>query len=62
MKKIEVKNEQKNKDGKINTIWLIWYLKRNIFPDGILMKQKSRLCSYGGMQQWVVNTGKLMLQ
>ena len=55
MKNSEVKNNHKNKDGKIKTILSIWSFKRNIFPDGILMKHKARLCAHGVIQQWLVN-------
>ena len=55
MKKIEVKNKHKNKYGKIKTILSIWSFKRKRFPDGGLMKHKSRLCARGGIQQWLFN-------
>ena len=55
MKKSEVKNKHKNKDGKLKTILSIWHFKRNKFPDGRLMKHISRLCTHGVMQLWVVN-------
>ena len=55
MKNIEVNNKHKNKYGNIKTILSIWYLKRKRFPDGILMKHKSRLCENGGIQKWGVN-------
>ena len=52
IKNIEVKNKHKNIDGKLNTILSIWYFKRKIFPGGSLMRHKSRLCAYGGMEKW----------
>ena len=52
MKKSEVKNKHKNKDGKLKTILSIWYFKRNRFPNGRLMKHKARICAHGGIQQW----------
>ena len=52
---IGVKNNHKHKYGKLKTILSIWYFKRKIFPDGILMKHKSRFFSHGGMQQWRVH-------
>ena len=52
MKKSEVNNKHKNKYGNLKTILSIWYFNRNIFTDGRLMKQKSRLCSHGEVQQW----------
>ena len=55
MKNIEVNNKHKNKDGKLKTILSIWYFKRKRFPDGILMKHKSRLCAHGGIQKSVVD-------
>ena len=51
IKKSEVNNKHKNKDGKLKTILSIWSLKRKRFPYGIWMKQKSRLCAHGGMKQ-----------
>ena len=54
MKYSEVKNKHKNKYGKIKTILSIWYFKRKIFPDGILMKHKARLCAHRVMKQWRV--------
>ena len=55
MKNSEVKNEHKNKGGKLKTHLFIWYFKLKRFPYGILMKHKSRLCAHGWMQKWVVN-------
>ena len=51
MKNSEVKNKHKNKYGKIKTILSVCYFKHKRLPDGRLTKQKSRLCSHGGMQQ-----------
>ena len=51
MKNSEVNNKHKNEDGKLDDIISIWYFNRMIFPDGIFMKHKSRLCAHGGMQQ-----------
>ena len=53
-KNSEVKNNHKNKDGKIKTILSIWYFKRKRFSDGILMKHKYRLCAHKRVQQWGV--------
>ena len=39
MKKSEVKNKHKNKDGKIKTILSFLSFKRNRFLDGILIKK-----------------------
>ena len=50
MKNIEGKNKHKNNDGELKTILSILYFRCKRFPDGILMKQKFRLCSHGGMQ------------
>ena len=55
MKKSEVNNKHKNKDGNLKTILSIWYFKRKRFPDVILMKHKARICAHGGMKQWEVN-------
>ena len=55
MKNSEVNNKHKNKYGKLKTILLIWYFKRNILPDVRLTKQKHRLCGHGEMKQWGVN-------
>ena len=55
MKNIEVNNMHKNIDGKLKTVLCLWYFKRKRFPDGILTKQKTRICAHGGMQQWGVN-------
>ena len=33
----------------------IWSFKRKRFPDGRIMKHKSRLCAHGGMQQWGID-------
>ena len=55
MKKIEVNNKHKNKDGKLKTILSFWSFKRKILPDGRLMKQKSILYAHGEMQQWQFN-------
>ena len=51
MKKSELNNIHKNKDGKLKTILSIWYFKRRILPDGRLTKHKSRLCSHGRMEK-----------
>ena len=59
MKNSEVKNKHKNKNGKLKNILSIWYFKRKIFPDGILMKHKARLCLHGGIQQWGVNNWEI---
>ena len=32
------------------TILAIWPFKRKVFPDGRVLKHKSRLCTHGGMQ------------
>ena len=37
------------------TIMSIWSFKRKHFPDGRIMKHKSRLCAHGGMQKWGVD-------
>ena len=50
MKVSEVNNNHKNKYGKLKTILSICHFKRKRFPDGILMKHRSRLCAHGGMQ------------
>ena len=34
------------------TIKAIWSFKRKRRPDGALLKDKTRLCAHGGMQQW----------
>ena len=52
MKNTEVNNKHKNKDGKLKTILSFWSFKRNRFLDGILIKHKSRLCTYWTIQQW----------
>ena len=49
MKKNEVNNKHTQKYGKLNTVLSIWYLRRKRFPDGRLMKQKSRLYAHGGI-------------
>ena len=51
MKNSEVNNKHKNRYGKLKTILSIWYFKRNIFPDKILMKHKYIIWEHGGMQQ-----------
>ena len=38
-----------------NPIMSIWSFKRKHFPDGRIMKHKSRLCAHGGMQKWGVD-------
>ena len=43
MKNIEVKNNHNNY-GKLKTFLLIFYFKRKIFPDGMLMKKIQTLC------------------
>ena len=53
--KSEVNNKHKNRYGRLKNILSIWYFKRKIFPEGKLMKQKSRICAHGLIQQWVVN-------
>ena len=55
MKKSEVKNNLKNRDGKLNNILSFWYLNRKILPDEILLKHKAILCAHIGMQKWGVN-------
>ena len=50
-KKSEVNNKHKNKDGNIKTILLNLFFKRKRFKYRILMKHKSRLCSYGLIQE-----------
>ena len=55
MKNSEVNNKNKNKDGNFKNILSIWSFKSKIFSYVILTKQKSRLCEYGGIQQWGVN-------
>ena len=37
------------------TILSIWSFKLKRYPDGRIMKYKSRLCAHGGMQQWGVD-------
>ena len=37
------------------TILSVWSFKRKRYPDGRIMKYKSRLCVHGGMQQWGVD-------
>ena len=54
MKNSEVKQKHKNKDDKLKTILSIWYFKYKIPPNVILTKQRYRLFSHGGMQQWGV--------
>ena len=54
MKNSEVNIKHKNKYGKLKTILSIWYFKRKILLDGILMKHKARICANGVMQQWAV--------
>ena len=55
MKNGEVNNKQKNKYGKLKTILSIWHFKRKRLLDGILTKQRFRICAHGGMHQWGVN-------
>ena len=55
LKNNKVNNKHKNKYGKIKTILSIWYFKRNILPEGRLMKHTYRLCSHRGMQQWGID-------
>ena len=38
--------------NKAHPIKAIWSFKREIKPDGKLLKHKARLCAHGGMQQW----------
>ena len=33
----------------------IWSLKRNMDPNGRIIKHKARLCVHGGMQKWELN-------
>ena len=54
MKNSGVNNKHKNKDGKLKTILSIWYFKRKRFPDGILIKQRYRLCEGLRTQKWGV--------
>ena len=54
-KNSEVRNKEKNKDGKLKTILSIWCFKRKRLPDERLTKQKSILCEHKGMKQWGVN-------
>ena len=54
MKKGEVINKHRSKDGKLKTILSTCSFKLNIFPDEILMIHKSRICAHGGMKQWGV--------
>ena len=51
IKKSEVNNKHKNKDGKLKNILSIWYFKKKIFPDGILMKHEAIFGAHGSMQQ-----------
>ena len=51
----EVDHKHKNKYGKLETLLSIWPFKCKLFPYGILVKHKSRLCAYLGMQQQGVN-------
>ena len=55
MKNSEINTKQKNKDGNIKNILSIWYFKCKRLPAGISMKQKSRICGHGRIQQWGVN-------
>ena len=55
MKNSKVNNRNRNTNGKLKTILLIWCLKRKMFSNGQLMKQKSKLFAYVVMQQWGVN-------
>ena len=55
IKKSKVNNKHKNKYGNLKTILSIWNFKRKRLPGGRSTKQKSRICSQGGMKQWVVN-------
>ena len=50
-KNSEVRNKHKDKYGKLKTILSIWYFNHNRLPDGIIMKQESKLCSHGVIQQ-----------
>eukprot|EP00957_Ditylum_brightwellii_P143740 10951469-Ditylum_brightwellii.AAC.1 len=45
----------KQVNGKVKTILLIWSFKRKRYPSGLLLKHKTRLCAYGCMQQWGIN-------
>ena len=58
MKNSEVNNKHKNKDRKLKNILSIWYLKRKILSEGILMKHRSIPCAHVIIQQWVVNHWK----
>ena len=62
MKNSEFNNNQKNKDGKLNTILSIWYFKCKRYPNGRLMKHKARLYAHGGINNGELTTGKLILQ
>ena len=42
-------------NGQLSTILDIWSFKCRIFPDGILLNHKSRLCVHGGIQKWDIN-------
>ena len=53
MKNSEINNNHIHKYSKLNTVLSIWYFNYNIFPDEVLIKHKSRLCSHRGIQQWV---------
>ena len=53
-KNSEVNNKNKNKYGKLKTNLSVWYFRRKIFPDGRLIKHKSKLFAHGGMQKWGV--------
>ena len=50
MKNSEVKNHHKNKYGNLKSILSIWYFNRKRFLDGVVMKQKSRICVHVGIQ------------
>ena len=61
MKNSEVNNKHKNNDGKLKndgkhkTILSIWYFKRKIFSDRIIMNNKAILFAHGGIQKWGVD-------
>ena len=55
MKNSEVNNKHKNNDGKLKAILSIWYFKRKIFPDRIIMKHKAILFAHRGIKKWGVD-------
>ena len=40
MKKSEVKNKHKNKDGNLKNILSIWHFKLNIVPNVVFIKRR----------------------